>query len=128
MNLVGKIFTVLIFVMSIFFMTMALMVYATHKNWRDVVLAKGGLKEQLTQVKTERDDLTTARDKLQKDLDDLKGGQAKGNGRVGERNHVEEPGDQSSASRRRPSLRKPSAKPSPMRPRLWRKTKRSTRK
>jgi len=77
MNLVGKIFTVLIFVMSIFFMTMALMVYATHKNWKDVVLAKGGLKEQLTQVRTEKDDLTTARDKLQKDLDDLKGAKQK---------------------------------------------------
>ena len=37
MNLIGKIFTVLIFVMSIVFMTMAIMVYATHKNWRDVV-------------------------------------------------------------------------------------------
>ena len=35
MNLVGKIFTVLILVMSILFMGFAMMVYATHRNWRD---------------------------------------------------------------------------------------------
>ena len=37
MNLVGKIFTVLIFVMSLVFMTFAIMVYATQKNWKLVV-------------------------------------------------------------------------------------------
>ncbi len=35
MNLVGKIFTVLIFVMCIVFSTFALMLHAGHKNWRD---------------------------------------------------------------------------------------------
>ena len=34
MNLVGKIFVTLILVMSLVFMTLALMVYATHKNWK----------------------------------------------------------------------------------------------
>ncbi len=34
MNLVGKIFTVLIFVMSLVFMAFTVMVYATHVNWQ----------------------------------------------------------------------------------------------
>ncbi len=38
MNFVGKILTVLICVMSLVFMTIAMMVYATHTNWRDVVM------------------------------------------------------------------------------------------
>jgi len=37
MNLIGKIFTVLIFILSIIFMTMVLAIYATHRNWRDAV-------------------------------------------------------------------------------------------
>ena len=38
MNLVGKIFVVLILVMSVLFMAFAMAVYATHQNWRDVVV------------------------------------------------------------------------------------------
>lgn len=37
MTLIGKIFTVLIFLMSILFMAFAVSVYATHKNWREAV-------------------------------------------------------------------------------------------
>jgi hypothetical protein len=37
MTLVGKIFTVLIFVMSCVFMSFAVAVYVTHKNWKQVV-------------------------------------------------------------------------------------------
>lgn len=37
MNLVGKIFVVLILVMSVVFSVMVMVVYATHTNWRDVV-------------------------------------------------------------------------------------------
>lgn len=37
MTLVGKIFTVLIFIMSLVFMSFAVMVFATHQNWRDSV-------------------------------------------------------------------------------------------
>jgi hypothetical protein len=37
MTLVGKIFTVLIFIMSLVFMSFAVMVFATHQNWRDQV-------------------------------------------------------------------------------------------
>lgn len=35
MNLLGKIFVVLITVLSLVFMTLALAVYATHKNWKE---------------------------------------------------------------------------------------------
>jgi hypothetical protein len=38
MNLIGKILTVVIFILSIIFMTMVLAVYATHQNWRDAVM------------------------------------------------------------------------------------------
>lgn len=70
MNLVGKIFTVLIFVMSLVFMTFAVAVYATHVNWRDVVLLqtpkageKLGLKYQLDDAKKRQQELE---DKLTK--------------------------------------------------------------
>lgn len=46
MNLVGKIFTVLIFAMSILFMAFSIMVFATHTNWKDQANA---LKVKLTQ-------------------------------------------------------------------------------
>lgn len=62
MTLVGKIFTVLIFVMSICFMTAAVMVFATHKNWKDSALStqtlltnlkvvEGNLKDELERYK-----------------------------------------------------------------------------
>ena len=38
MNLVGKILTILILVVSIAFMMLAAAVFSTHRNWRDVVL------------------------------------------------------------------------------------------
>jgi cell shape-determining protein MreC len=38
MNLIGKIFVVLIFVMSLVFMSFAIAVYSTHKNWKDYVM------------------------------------------------------------------------------------------
>jgi hypothetical protein len=60
MTLVGKIFTVLIFVMSICFMTASVMVFATHKNWKEYATAtvptpengnKVGLEKQLADLK-----------------------------------------------------------------------------
>lgn len=70
MNLVGKIFTVLIFIMSLVFMSLAVVVYATHVNWRDVVMndsptagKKLGLKQQLADAKTIQRNLE---DQLQK--------------------------------------------------------------
>ena len=53
MNLVGKIFTVLIFLMCVVFGTFALMVHAAHKNWKEDVVAKGGLNDQLTEANKE---------------------------------------------------------------------------
>ena len=46
MTLVGKIFTVLIFVMSLVFMSFSIMVFATHTNWKGQAEA---LKQKLTQ-------------------------------------------------------------------------------
>jgi myosin heavy subunit len=72
MNLVGKILTVLIFVMSLVFMTLVVMVYATHRNWRDVVMRPEkdaingrplGLTHQLEKAHVEYKD---AQDKLEK--------------------------------------------------------------
>ncbi len=70
MNLVGKIFTVLIFLMCVVFGTFALMVHAAHKNWREAVMAPTtGLKDQMAkaesannELKKEKKDLETARD------------------------------------------------------------------
>jgi hypothetical protein len=42
MNLVGKIFVVLILIASTVFMTMGMMVYATHQNWQEAVMGKNG--------------------------------------------------------------------------------------
>lgn len=57
MTLVGKIFTVLIFIMSIVFMAFSVMVFATHQNWRDLVQStddnKPGLKLQLDRKNAE---------------------------------------------------------------------------
>jgi hypothetical protein len=59
MTLVGKIFTVLILIMSVAFMMLAVTVFATHRNWRDMVLrpetpdAPAGLKLQIEQSSDE---------------------------------------------------------------------------
>jgi hypothetical protein len=50
MTNVGKIFTVVVFIMSIFYMGVGVLVLATHKNWRDEILgdaSRPGLKKQL---------------------------------------------------------------------------------
>jgi HAMP domain-containing protein len=54
MDLIGKIFIVVILIMSIVFMSLSLMVYATHRNWRELVVNTEaspskplGLREQL---------------------------------------------------------------------------------
>lgn len=50
MTLVGKIFTVLVLIMSIAFMMLAVTVFATHRNWRDMVVQPDGLKAQIEQL------------------------------------------------------------------------------
>ncbi|MEX1042330.1 MAG: hypothetical protein WDZ51_16985 [Pirellulaceae bacterium] len=71
MNLIGKVITVLIFIMSLVFMAMAVSVYATHKNWRDVVKGpdgQSGLEAQIRQLRTEEDQLNDRVNKLNTQL------------------------------------------------------------
>ena len=63
MNLVGKIFTVLIFLMSVVFATFAIAVHATHKNWMADAEVKA---KDLTNARTENSDLT----KKKKDIEE----------------------------------------------------------
>ena len=77
MNLVGKIFVVLIFVMSLVFMAFSIAVYATHRNWRDAVLGnptqnKVGLKEELQQANNRFKDLEATRQRLDTELANVK--------------------------------------------------------
>jgi len=76
MNLVGKIFVVLILVMSTIFMAFAMAVYATHRNWRDEVLneqaAPGkplGLVHQLKNEQARNKELTDQAEKLKAQFD-----------------------------------------------------------
>jgi Skp family chaperone for outer membrane proteins len=70
MNLVGKIFIVLILITSVFFMAIAMAVYATHKNWRDVVVAPDvGLQARLDKAKAENKALTDEAENLKKQFD-----------------------------------------------------------
>src|SRR4051794_34760886 len=59
MNMLGKVFIILVFVLSIIFMSFAATVYSTHKNWRLLVEGPTGLKAQLTQAQAKIDQLTT---------------------------------------------------------------------
>jgi hypothetical protein len=72
MNLVGKIFTFLIFLMCIVFSTIALMVYSAHKNWRELVVAKGGYADQLTEAQKENVLLKDQKLKAENELEDEK--------------------------------------------------------
>src|SRR5438874_994550 len=49
MNWLGKVFVVVILIMSLVFMGLAMAVYATHKNWRTV---SDDLKKKLTESQT----------------------------------------------------------------------------
>jgi len=77
MNLVGKIFIVLIFVMSLVFMSFVVAVYATHQNWREVVLRPEsevkpgmelGLKFQLENARERNQQLKNQLEKLTGEL------------------------------------------------------------
>jgi len=74
MNLVGKIFIVLIFVMSVLFMGFAVAIYASHTNWKTVVDApETGLQAQLDKEKSKSGQLASERDRLteQRDAEEL---------------------------------------------------------
>ncbi|MBW3596165.1 MAG: hypothetical protein KY475_02700 [Planctomycetes bacterium] len=69
MNLLGKIFTVLIFIMSLVFMSFAVAVYATHTNWKmKVIEPTTGLKPQLAQQKEINDQLQAEILRLKNDI------------------------------------------------------------
>jgi|DewCreStandDraft_4_1066084.scaffolds.fasta_scaffold43874_2 hypothetical protein len=79
MNLVGKIFVMLIFVFSILFMGISIAVYQTHKNWRDVIFRSQpdptdpvnkpiGLKFQLDEARKKLENLTAERNRLETEL------------------------------------------------------------
>lgn len=79
MNLVGKIFVVLILVMSLVFMSFAVATYATHKNWYLMVMNENpsgekplGLKFQLANEKESNKQLTDERDRIKTTLENEK--------------------------------------------------------
>jgi chromosome segregation ATPase len=67
MNLVGKIFIVVILLMSVLFMAFAMALYATHQNWQAVV--KNELDPQLREAKEKNTQLTAQKEKLKQQYD-----------------------------------------------------------
>src|SRR5947199_214821 len=67
MNWLGKVFVVVILIMSLVFMGLALAVYATHKNWQQVSV---DLKKKLTDAQSENAKLQTEHNRM---VEDLKG-------------------------------------------------------
>ncbi len=77
MNLVGKIFVVLVLLMSLVFASFAVAVYATHKNWMLVVDNPSpgpgqdlGLRQQLEQREQRLQELTDRRNALAMQLEE----------------------------------------------------------
>lgn len=70
MNLVGKILTGLIALLSVVFMSFALAVYATHTNWRDRVMnEKDGYQVLLKKEQEAKRELESLHDRLTKERD-----------------------------------------------------------
>jgi len=65
MNWLGRVFIVLIFIMSIVFMTLSMAVYSTHKNWKVVA---DGLQTQLQTAESEKSKLITAHNRRVEEL------------------------------------------------------------
>lgn len=69
MNLVGKIFVVLTLLMSLVFMSFAVAVYGTHRNWKQVIEnPSGGLKAQLDKARQDNAELQTKLIALQNEV------------------------------------------------------------
>jgi uncharacterized protein (UPF0335 family) len=71
MTLVGKIFTVLVLIMSLCFMSFSLMVTATHKNWKNKVLGENGelgLNKQIEQLEEQKKTLTAEKSTVENEL------------------------------------------------------------
>jgi uncharacterized phage infection (PIP) family protein YhgE len=64
MNLMGKIFTLLIFFMSILFLVIAVMVGASHRNWKEQAKEYKALATQAQNVATEAKSKTGEKDRL----------------------------------------------------------------
>lgn len=70
MNLVGKILTALIALLSVVFMSFALAVYATHVNWRDRVMnPDDGYQAKLKKEQDAKKELQGQMDRLVAELD-----------------------------------------------------------
>jgi hypothetical protein len=65
MNFIGKIFVVLIFVMSLVFMSFAVAVYATHQNWKEKAAAEG---LRVTNLQTTLEQREAEKKKLEAEL------------------------------------------------------------
>jgi hypothetical protein len=65
MNWLGKVFVVLILLMSVIFMALSMAVYATHKNWKAVA---DGLQTQLETARSESESLKTAHNRKVEEL------------------------------------------------------------
>jgi hypothetical protein len=68
MNWLGKVFVVLILIMSLIFMGLAMAVYATHRNWREVIEGPNGLRSQLDQAKQANEQLKSEHNRRVEDL------------------------------------------------------------
>ncbi len=66
MNFIGKIFVVLIFAMSLVFMSFAVAVYGTHQNWKEKAAAEAQRVANLQTTVAERE---TERDRLKAELE-----------------------------------------------------------
>jgi hypothetical protein len=66
MNWLGKVFVVVILIMSLVFMGLSMAVYATHKNWKQF---SDNLNRQLEQARAEKDQLVTAHNRRVEELD-----------------------------------------------------------
>jgi predicted nucleic acid-binding Zn-ribbon protein len=65
MNLLGKVFVVLILVLSIVFMTLAMAMYATHKNWRQIAQDR---QTEVQQAQAQYDQLKTQYNRRENEL------------------------------------------------------------
>jgi hypothetical protein len=65
MNWLGKVFVVVILIMSLVFMGLSMAVYATHKNWKEV---SEKLNKEVTQLKAEKESETSAHNRVVEDL------------------------------------------------------------
>ena len=69
MNFIGRIFVVLIFIMSIIFMTLAAVVYGTHRNWeQEAKDAQADLAAERAKFEATRDEYTRTNSELDRQI------------------------------------------------------------